>query len=228
MTIIGYCPECNSEESIVFQEDKAVCMACHMKWEDWREPFFIAKEKGIPLTPVVITQKPEFIQLKWPQKHDVVFGSLIIEVLNAAAVKYWSGLRIIEPSEEYPPGSSLVVLRGEVDGEIIELHNCSDTIGLIDTLYIARNPICRTIILWYAEILELLFEKELVVNRKSFGRGGILKLSGHREEDGEQVKQLLWLVLYKLTRSKKFAMGVFKQLDMNIKPPTVFFDVALV
>ena len=215
MIILGRCPNCNAEDTITIPRereswDKALCEKCNASWSNWIELVHskIGKEKG--LKPVAIDCGLHSMVLSLPGKHSIPHSRLIITVLNTAVMTHFK-LRVLFATE----GG----FWGSIGREPIELRNTDDAIGLSDDLRLQNNSKCRKVLEWYGELLRWLFERELIEFGKNFGKGTILKLSSEGDDSLTDARILLWLALFKKTRSKGFATQVFQHCDIARSNP---------
>lgn len=218
MRLLGKCPSCAADDSILIHEDasdpkewnKATCGQCGETWEDWLNLTFAERRNGKQLIPVLIEVGRWGAQVEWPQSRDLPCARLIVSVLNTALMVRFK-LRVCFAAE----GG----IEGRVEGEPIELRNSYDKIGLFDDHHFEENPVCQKILNWYAGVLRMFLEEELVVGDKTFGRGAIVKLSPQDPLYEEKVKDLLWLAICKKTGSKGFANAVFEQMKIELAKP---------
>lgn len=218
MRLLGKCPNCSANDSILTHDEnasdpkewnKATCGKCGAAWENWLNLTFAERRNGKQLIPVLVEVGRWGAQVEWPQSRDLPCARLIISVLNTALMVRFK-LQVCFATE----GG----IQGCVDGEPIELRNSYDQIGLYDDHHFEENPVCQKILNWYAEVLRILLEEELVVGDKNVGRGAIVKLSPQDPLYEEKAKDLLWLALCKKT-SKGFANAVFKRMKIELAKP---------
>ena len=171
---------------------------------------FAERKNGKRLIPVLVEVGRWGAQVEWPHSHDLPCTRLIVSVLNTALMVRFK-LRVCFATE----GG----IEGYVESEPIELRNSYGMIGLFDDNHFEENPVCQKILNWYAGVLRVLLEDELVVGGKTFGRGAIVKLSPQDPLYEEKAKGLLWLALCKKTGSKGFADAVFERMKIELAKP---------
>jgi len=219
MRLLGNCPNCGADDSILTHENasdskewsKATCGQCGGTWEDWLNLTFSSeRQNGKQLIPVLVEVRQWGAEVAWPQSRDLPCARLIVSVLNTALMVRFK-LRVCFATE----GG----IEGRVEGEPIELRNSYNKIGLWDDHHFEENPVCQKILNWYAGVLRALLEEELAFGDKNFGRGAIVKLSPQDPLYEEKAKDLLWLALCKKTGSKGFADAVFEQMRIELAKP---------
>jgi len=207
--ILGKCPLCNAEDSIVpAREDgsfsRVKCEACGNVWNDYfSELIFPEKKKGNKLTLVSLKISQHSVMVDSPRLGEIPHARLIVSILNAALITRFK-LRVCLATE----GG----VEGKWNGEYIELRNTDSQIGLCDDHgYECTRLACQEILGWYWELLKILFFEELSVGNMKLGRGAILKLSND-PAGKEKAGVLLALALQKKTGSENFAAAVSETL----------------
>ena len=215
MRLLGKCPSCGAVDSIFTDEDasswkgrkKASCNQCGKSWEDWLSLVSAEERKRGRLIPVRIEVYQNSVEVVFPSIREIPCARFIVSVLNTALMARFN-LQVCFATE----GGMEGVFRREP----IELRNSGDMIGLWDEHRFPKNPVCQGILNWYADVLRLLFEDELIVDGKDFGRGEILKLAPDDSLYEERVKVLLWHALWKKAGNRRFANAVFERLKIEL------------
>ncbi len=220
MRILGECPNCQSQDSIYeFKApDDKFSVRCDNCRETWDESFKLCREegkKGNLLIPVRVDIDHHFVKLRVSLSlSEIPFSRLIIQILNAALM------------QRFDLGVCLAT-EGGVQGSVdtkgcprwwVELRNDYDSIGLwVDIDYqTAIHSTLQFVLDWYAQLLTILFEDELIIDGHNFGWGAILKLN---EEELPKAFQILSLALYKKTGSRGFAAKVLERLERELRDP---------
>ncbi len=212
MRLLGKCPNCGADDSILSdprESYKAMCGQCGEAWKDWLELTSSERRNGKQLIPVVIEVGQWEAGVTWPQSCELPCARLIVRTLNTALMVRFK-LRACFAAE----GG----VEGWVMGEAIELRNFDGIIALWSEYRFDKNPACQKILKWYAEALRALLEEELVVDGKNFGRGAIAKLSPQDPLCEEKANSLLWFALRKKTGSKGFANAVLDRMKIKGGP----------
>lgn len=215
MRLLGKCPNCGAEDSIVVQSvgkgfhNATFCKNCKQEWGDWIGFSSEEERKGNKLIPVEVGKIGRCVQLDWPSKNEIPWGRLVAKVVNTALIVRFK-LDVCLATE----GG----VQGRYRKEPIELRNCDRAIGLYDEYNLEDGKGAKEILNWYEALLRILFEEQMTIAGKNLGRGAILKLSDAPENEKE-AKKFLWLALYKKTISKGFADSVFQRLESVERNP---------
>ena len=219
MRVLGVCPNCGAHDSIVAQEgplanreewDKATCTVCRKQWKHWLN--LVSEQRGMEneLVPVLVSEHPEYAKVMWPS--DALrrpFGRLIVKVFNTALMVRFD-LDVCFATE----GG----VQGIIGDESIELRNIYEEIGLFDYYGFKDGVASLEILPWYARMLRLLLEEELVVDDRNVGRGAILKISRDDQNGDAKAIGLLQSVLCEYG-GEEFAKEVFERLAKELTNP---------
>lgn len=215
MRLLGKCPNCGAEDSIVVKSvgkgfhNATLCEGCNQQWPDWIILSSEEGRKGNKLIPVEVWRIGRQVQLTGIPIYEISWGRLIVSVVNTALLVRFK-LDVCLATE----GG----VQGRYRKEPIELRNCDSEIGLYDEYGLEDGKGGEEILNWYEALLRILFEEQMIVGDKNFGRGAILKLSDTPENEKE-VKKFLWVALYKKTGSKRFANSIFQRLELVKRNP---------
>lgn len=144
MVILGRCPECKFFDDLRGEGGIYGCVKCSATWGSWEELERVVR--GPIQTEIEVSERR--VMLVTPTKDKVPFGDGVVTLLNAALLEHFPGLDLCLAHE------------GGVESlfpnQAVELHNTRDHIGL------ERAPqageACIDILLWYAYLLEQLFQ----------------------------------------------------------------------
>ena len=158
--------------------------------------------------PKVLIQSEQYCAgLVSPQKSEVPLADLIIKFLNATL------------AIGYKLNSAWATAEGGVEGvchgEVIELRNTLDEIGLEDYLRFEKNPVCEKILSCYTALLTTLFEEEILHGGHKYSQGAIMHLS-LGESEMRYAKQILWATI------QKWCGGLVYEVFEHLKEPDPF------
>ncbi len=219
--LLGKCPRCGADDSIAINhdngEEKAACEKCGCGWDDWLQLERDEKKKGNNLIFVWVNVGNGCAMVHNPRIDEIPCARVIVNVLNVAVmVRFKLGVSFATE------GGLNGIVKHDGGKGYVDLTNACGYIGLMEDDMYSPNPVRKAVLRWYGDLLNLLFEDELVVDGKSFGRGAILKLSGEAPVTKVQkATNLLWLVLYKKTGSKGFADEVFLRMRAALRQSLV-------
>lgn len=216
MRILGRCPWCGAEDTLFGVrgtgfEVTVSCENCeaseiseHGVWS-----FLDAeKAKGNKLIAVEVSNRGLVVCLELPSLQDIPHARLIAQVLNAALLVRFKLRRCF-------------AAEGGVQGHFrdgpVELRNLDSDFGLAESEYHFSRA-SRRILRWYEKLLCALFEEDLRLEHRRYGRGAILKLS-NGPKDAPNALILLWAAITKI-EGKKFAVEVFRELEELKRSPS--------
>jgi len=193
MTILGPCPNCGVEDSLLVINGGAACGNCRRIWTDWHYAVEVSGRNGARLIPVSVLTTKTSVGLELPAF--VSCEGLVEEVLRHALITNFH----LHGCENRGVAGVMRMGGGFLP---VRFYGRTDMLGIGDNQLFHDNDASQEVLVWYAKMLAILFRDELVVDGWSYGRGKILRLAREDPFYEEKTKFLLWLTL-SLTRERK-------------------------
>lgn len=242
MFLLGTCPHCSKEDTIngaphyaAKPEDQwrtVRCEQCRTVWYNVWNLIDQERAEGRTLMRVEWELTPTSASLEWPPRNKVPFQRHIIEVLAAALITRFRGLRLSQVCEggvdgmcwaRFPRGVFYAGQWWHRMRGYVEFRNLDDKIGL-EMYELPRNaPVKQKALRWYATLFKILFFHDLAERggRIVFRRGSILKLSENDRGDAAKLWEILFLALQTKAREepwlRRFPYKVFSTLQAEKK-----------
>lgn len=222
MRILGLCPNCAGEDSIVAGDDRgcrqeavwhengAKCEVCGYAWADWLS--LVHRDDGASreLVPVRGEATESSVAVWWPaDMHRRKASSLIASVLSEALA-----VRFKLTAATACEGG----LSGNVGGAPVELRSEFDRIGLYSVDQ--ESSAATRVLCWYEKLMRILFEYDLAVGSRAYGRGAIVKIAEDDPQYWRKIVTLLIGALERKTGSSSFARAVMSRVRGGGGSPT--------